>query len=118
MPAMQGRDVRTVGVVGCGLMGPGIVEVAARAGQRVVLLESSGELVDAGRRRSEASARRAAERGTLGPGEREEVLARISGTTDVRVLADVDVVIEAATEDPERKRAVFRQLDESTRPEV
>jgi 3-hydroxybutyryl-CoA dehydrogenase len=115
---MRGRDVRTVGVVGCGLMGSGIVEVAARAGQRVVFLESSGELVEAGRQRIETSTRRAAERGKLDPGEREEVLARISGTTDVRDLADVDLVIEAATEDPELKRSIFRQLDETTRPEV
>jgi len=115
---MQGKDVRTVGVVGCGLMGSGIAEVAARAGQRVVYLESSEELVDAGRQRIETSTLRAVEQGKLDPGEREEVLARISGTTDVRDLADVDLVIEAATEDPEVKRAIFRQLDEMTRPEV
>jgi len=115
---MRGRDVRTVGVVGCGLMGSGIVEVAARAGLRVVYLESSDELVDAGRQRIETSTTRAVERGKLDPGEREEVLARISGTTDVRDLADVDLAIEAATEDPEIKRAIFRQLDEITRPEV
>lgn len=115
---MQGRDVRTVGVVGCGLMGSGIVDVAARAGQRVVYLESSDELVDAGRQRIETSTTRAVERGKLDPGGREEVLARISGTTDVRDLADVDLVIEAATEDPEIKRAIFRKLDEITRPEV
>jgi 3-hydroxybutyryl-CoA dehydrogenase len=115
---MQGRDVRTVGVVGCGLMGSGIVEVAARAGQRVVYLESSDELVAAGRHRIETSTLRAVERGKLDPGEREGVLARISGTTDVRDLADVDLVIEAATEDPEIKRSIFRQLDEITRPEV
>ena len=115
---MQGRDVRTVGVVGCGLMGSGIVEVAARAGQRVVFLESSDELVDAGRQRIETSTLRAVERGKLDPGEREVVLTRISGTTDVRDLADVDLVIEAATEDPEIKRSIFRQLDEITRLEV
>jgi 3-hydroxybutyryl-CoA dehydrogenase len=99
-------------------MGSGIVEVAARAGLRVVYLESSDELVDAGRQRIETSTTRAVERGKLDPGEREEVLARISGTTDVRDLADVDLAIEAATEDPEIKRAIFRQLDEITRPEV
>jgi 3-hydroxybutyryl-CoA dehydrogenase len=99
-------------------MGSGIVEVAARAGQRVVYLESSDELVDAGRQRIETSTTRAVERGKLDPGEREEVLGRISGTTDVPDLADVDLVIEAATEDPEIKRAIFRQLDEITRPEV
>jgi len=115
---MKGQDVRTLGVVGCGLMGSGIVEVAARAGQRVVFLESSDELVDAGRQRLETSTLRAVERGKLDPGKRVEVLARISGTTDVRDLADIDLMIEAATEGPEVKRAIFRQLDEIARPEV
>jgi 3-hydroxybutyryl-CoA dehydrogenase len=115
---MSGEDVRTLGVVGCGLMGSGIVEVAARAGQRVVYLEATDELVEAGRRRIETSMQRAVERGKLGGAERDEALARISGATDPNDLADVDLVIEAATEDPEIKRAIFRRLDEIVRPEV
>jgi 3-hydroxybutyryl-CoA dehydrogenase len=115
---MRGEDVRTVGVVGCGLMGSGIVEVAARAGQRVVYVEASQELVAAGRSRIEHSTLRAVERAKLEPVERDAVLERISGTTDVGELARVDLVIEAATEDRETKLAVFRRLDEITRPDV
>jgi 3-hydroxybutyryl-CoA dehydrogenase len=115
---MRGEDVRTLGVVGCGLMGSGIVEVAARAGQRVVYLEATDELVEAGRRRIETSTQRAVERGKLDAAERDEALTRISGTTDPNDLADVDLVIEAATEDAETKRAIFRRLDEVVRPEV
>ena len=115
---MRGEDVRVLGVVGSGLMGSGIVEVAARAGQRVVYLEASDELVESGRHRIETSLARAVERGKLDAKASDETLARVSGTTDPNDLADVDLVIEAATEDADTKRAVFRRLDEVVRPEV
>jgi 3-hydroxybutyryl-CoA dehydrogenase len=115
---MRGEDVRTVGVVGCGLMGSGIVEVAARAGQRVIYLEASDELVEAGRYRIEISTLRAVERARLDAAERHAVLERISGTTDAGELAEADLVIEAATEERDTKVALFRRLDEITRPDV
>ncbi|MGA9159366.1 MAG: 3-hydroxybutyryl-CoA dehydrogenase [Actinomycetota bacterium] len=116
--AMRAEDVRTVGVIGCGLMGSGIAEVAARAGQTVIVLEASDELAQRGRRRIETSTLRAVERGRLSAGERDELLERISGTTDVNDLADVDLVIEAATEDHDTKVGMFRRLDEVTKPDV
>ena len=115
---MRAEEVRTVGVVGCGLMGSGIVEVSARARTRVVYLEPTEELVEQGRHRIEASTLRAVEREKLTEAEREEVLERVSGTTDVADLAGADLVIEAATEDHATKVEMFRQLDEVTRPEV
>jgi 3-hydroxybutyryl-CoA dehydrogenase len=115
---MRAEDVRTVGVIGCGLMGSGISEVVARAGQTAVVLETSDELVERGRRRIETSTLRAVERGRLDAQERAAVLGRISMTTNVRDLADVDLVIEAATEDHDTKVGMFRRLDEVTRPEV
>ncbi|HZD18311.1 MAG TPA: 3-hydroxyacyl-CoA dehydrogenase NAD-binding domain-containing protein, partial [Actinomycetota bacterium] len=115
---MRAEDVRTVGVVGCGLMGSGIVEVCARSGTSVVFLEPTEELVAQGRHRIETSTLRAIEREKLTSGQRDAELARISGTTDVADLADVDVVIEAATEDHDTKVDLFRRLDEVTRPDV
>jgi 3-hydroxybutyryl-CoA dehydrogenase len=115
---MGDGDVGTLGVVGCGLMGSGIVEVASRAGQRVVFLESSEELAQAGRHRIETSTLRAVERERLGAAERDDLLGRIAGTTDVGDLAEADLVIEAATEDRDTKVEVFRRLDEVTRPDV
>jgi 3-hydroxybutyryl-CoA dehydrogenase len=115
---MRGEDVRLLGVVGSGLMGSGIVEVAARAGQRVVFLETSDELVESGSHRIQTSIQRAVERGKLDAKASDETLARVSGTTDPNDLADVDLVIEAATEDADTKRALFRRLDEVVRPEV
>lgn len=115
---MRAEDVRTVGVIGCGLMGSGIVEVCARAGTTVVYLEPTDELVEQGRHRIETSTLRAVEREKLTETERDDVLRRISGTTDVTDLADADLVVEAATEDHDTKVALFRRLDEITRPEV
>ena len=115
---MRAEDVRTVGVIGCGLMGSGIAEVVARAGQNAVVLETSDELAQRGRQRIEASTLRAVERGRLDAEERAAVLGRISLTTDVQDLADVDLVIEAATEDHDTKVGMFRRLDEVTKPEV
>jgi 3-hydroxybutyryl-CoA dehydrogenase len=115
---MRAEDVRTVGVIGCGLMGSGISEVVARAGQTAVVLETTDELVERGRQRIETSTLRAVERGRLDAEERTAVLGRISLTTDVLDLADVDLVIEAATEDHDTKVGMFHRLDEVTKPEV
>ena len=115
---MEARDVRTVGVVGCGLMGSGIVEVVARIGLDVVYLEPSDGLVEAGRERVETSTGRALERGKLTAEDRDAILGRISGSTAIAAFAGVDLVIEAATEDPEIKLETFRTLDEITRDEV
>jgi 3-hydroxybutyryl-CoA dehydrogenase len=115
---MRADDVRTVGIIGCGLMGSGIAETVARAGQTVVFLEASEELVERGRNRIETSTLRAVERGRLETAERDTLLGRISGTTDVHELADVDLVIEAATEDHDTKVGMFRRLDEVTKPDV
>jgi 3-hydroxybutyryl-CoA dehydrogenase len=115
---MRAEDVRTVGIIGCGLMGSGIAETVARAGQTVVFVEASDELVERGRNRIETSSLRAVERGRLETADRDTLLGRISGTTDVHELSDVDLVIEAATEDHDTKVGMFRRLDEVTRPEV
>jgi 3-hydroxybutyryl-CoA dehydrogenase len=115
---MDAGAVRTVGVVGCGLMGSGIVEVVARVGVDVVFAEPTGALVDAGTARIEASTGRAVERGKLTEPDRESALARVRGETELASFADVDLVIEAATEDPDVKLEMFRTLDGIVRDEV
>jgi 3-hydroxybutyryl-CoA dehydrogenase len=115
---MKAEDVRKVGVVGCGVMGAGIVEVCARVGLDVLYVEAGPDLVERGRNRIEASTLRAVERGKLKEQQREEELARIAGTTSIDDLADRDLVIEAATEHPDTKREVFGRLDEIVGPDV
>jgi 3-hydroxybutyryl-CoA dehydrogenase len=115
---MKPEDVRRVGIVGCGLMGSGIAEVVARAGAEVTFVEASEDLVTRGRERIEASLERAVERGKITPQERAEALGRIRGALDLAALGDVDLVIEATTEDVEAKFDVFRRLGEHTRPQT
>lgn len=115
---MEPGAVGRVGVVGCGLMGSGIVEVVARTGAEVIFVEGTDELVSAGRARVEASVGRAADRGKLEPADAEALLGRVRGGTDLTDLADADLVIEAATEQLDGKLAIFARLGEVTRPEV
>jgi 3-hydroxybutyryl-CoA dehydrogenase len=115
---VKAEDVRTVGVVGCGLMGSGIVEVVARSARDVVFVEGDDELVAGGRARIERSLAAALDHGKLEAAERDAALGRIRGTTAFEDLAGADLVIEAATEDRGVKLGVFRRLDEVTRDEV
>ena len=104
-------EITRVGVVGCGLMGSGIVEVAARAGFEVIVREVNGDILRAGLGRVEGSMRRAVERGKLGAAEMEAARARIRGTTTLQDLRDVDLVVEAVIEQMAPKQAVFREMD-------
>jgi 3-hydroxybutyryl-CoA dehydrogenase len=112
------RDVRHVGVVGCGLMGSGIVEVVARSGADVTYVEGDEELVARGRASIERSVSRAVEDGKLDPAEADALLGRVRGVTDLAGLDGSDLVIEAATEDLQAKLTIFRTLGTVTRPEV
>jgi 3-hydroxybutyryl-CoA dehydrogenase len=115
---MKAEDVKRVAVIGSGVMGSGIAEVCARGGLEVVVLEATPELVESGRRRIETSMLRGVERGRLSEDERAAAAARITATTVLDELADADLVLEAATEDRETKRALFRDLDAVVRSDV
>lgn len=109
-------EISKVGVVGCGTMGAGIAEVVARAGVPVAFVEVSGEAVAAGRARIEASLERAVAGGKLDAAERDAVLTRIVGGTELEDLEDADLVIEAVPERLHAKLAVFQALDEVMKP--
>ncbi|SFH13957.1 3-hydroxyacyl-CoA dehydrogenase [Streptomyces mirabilis] len=103
--------ISRLGVVGCGLMGSGIAEVAALRGIDVIVAESTPELATAGRDRVTASLDRGLRRGKLTEADRDQALARLSFTHDLADLADRQIVIEAVAEHREIKLEVFRQLD-------
>jgi len=110
--------IKTVGVVGAGLMGSGIIEQAARCGYDVVAREINDEAVLAGQKRIRTSTDRGVQRGKLAEADRDQALNRISWTTQVEDLHQCDLVIEAIVENLEMKQDVFRQLDAVTRPNV
>jgi 3-hydroxybutyryl-CoA dehydrogenase len=100
-----------VGVVGCGLMGSGIAEVASRAGADVVVIERDREAVAAGQGRIERSLSRATSSGKLPEAEADAARSRLSFSTDFSRLADREIVIEAVAEDEALKLEVFATLD-------
>jgi 3-hydroxybutyryl-CoA dehydrogenase len=102
-------SITNVGVVGCGLMGAGIAEVSARAGKDVVVAESSSQAASAGLERIRASLKRAESRGKIDSAQ--EVLQHVRLVTDLRELADRDLVVEAIVEDERAKVELFRTLD-------
>jgi 3-hydroxybutyryl-CoA dehydrogenase len=108
--------IRTVGVVGCGLMGAGIAQVAAEAGYAVVVREVSDALLHRGRRRIESFLEKGVDKGKLTSGRMVEILGRLRGTTRLADLAGCDLVIEAVVESLEAKRAVFAELDAACPP--
>ena len=99
-----------VGVVGCGLMGAGIAEVAARAGHDVVVAESTPERADAGRERLEKSLARAESRGKIESAA--AVMERVRVVADLDALADRELVVEAIVEDESAKTELFARLDQ------
>src|SRR5690606_35143339 len=101
----------TVGIVGSGIMGSGIAEVAAKAGHTVILRSRKQDSADAMVAGLEKSLNRQVERGRLEEGTRDEVLARVSATADLSDLADCDLVIESIVEDLDTKLDLFRELD-------
>ncbi len=115
---MKPDEVGKVGVVGCGIMGSGIVEVMARSGIGVTVVEVSDLALGRGIEAVERSTARAAERGKLSEEDRAALLGRIEGSTDIAALVDSDLVIEAASEDVDTKLGLFKRLDEITRPDV
>ncbi len=108
--------IQTVGVVGCGLMGSGIVEVCARAGYDVVVREINDELLQKGLDRIHRSMSKGVSRGKLTQEEMDAALARITGTVSLEAFSQADIVIEAVIENAETKKEVFAALDDICPP--
>ena len=112
------REFQCVGIVGLGTMGAGIAEVVARNGLRVVGVEVDQPGIARAREHIEHSTERAVAGGKLEREERAALLGRITFTTDLKDLADVDLVVEAIPESLELKASVFTELEQVCRPDV
>jgi 3-hydroxybutyryl-CoA dehydrogenase len=97
-------------------MGSGIAEVCARAGYTTIVREMNDELLARGRQRIEQSMTAAVDRSKLEAAARDQALARLRGTTNLQDFASCDLVIEAATENPEIKKKTFAELDKVCPP--
>jgi 3-hydroxybutyryl-CoA dehydrogenase len=108
-------EIKKVGVLGCGLMGSGIAQVCATAGLDVTVLEVEQKYLDTGFAGIEKSlakfAERPVEKGGITPQQKDEIRARLKGTTKKENLADCDIVIEAIIENVEEKKKMYASLD-------
>ena len=109
------REINSVGVVGGGLMGAGIAEVSAVAGMPVVVRDLP-QFLDAAQGRVEKSLAGAVKRGKIDQAKRDEVIARITFTPDLKDVADADIVIEAVPEILDLKVSLIKELDELVSP--
>ncbi|QZY30208.1 3-hydroxyacyl-CoA dehydrogenase family protein [Nocardioides coralli] len=112
------REFTTVGVIGLGTMGAGIAEVFARNGYSVIGAERDEDGVARGRQHLEHSTGRAVQRGKMSEADQATLLGRITLTTELKDLADADLVVEAVVESLEVKKQIFRQLDGIVSPEA
>jgi 3-hydroxybutyryl-CoA dehydrogenase len=110
--------IKTVGVLGAGLMGSGIAEVSAKAGYETRVREVSDDLVRKGLSRIEGSLGKAVEKGKLDASARDAARGRLQATTDLADLADCDIVIEAIVEDLATKKDTFATLDRACKAET
>jgi 3-hydroxybutyryl-CoA dehydrogenase len=104
-------EIKTVGVLGCGLMGHGITQVSAQSGYDVVVREVDQGILDKGLGKIEKQLGRAVEKGRMEQSEADEVRGRIKGTLDYGDLSDCDLLVEAITEDLQLKLDMWRELD-------
>jgi 3-hydroxybutyryl-CoA dehydrogenase len=103
--------IKTVGVIGCGLMGSGITQVSAQSGFQTLVVEASDEFLQRGLGRLKQTLDGLVERGKLDAKARDGALARMSGTVKLEDLKDCDLVIEAMTENQPLKNETFAKLD-------
>ncbi len=115
---MSGREIRRIGVVGLGAMGAGIAQLAIEAGYDTVGREITDELGQAARERIAHFLRRKVDKGQMSQGEDEAALDRLSTTTDLSVLAECDLVVEAIVEELTPKLELFAALAEIVRPDA
>jgi len=103
--------IKRVGIVGSGIMGSGIAEVAAKAGHEVVLRSRQQATADAMVAALEKSLNRQVDKGRLEEADRDATLSRVTATSNLHELADCDLVIESVVEDLDVKKELFKELN-------
>jgi 3-hydroxybutyryl-CoA dehydrogenase len=111
-------EIKTIGVVGSGIMGTGIAQTVAQAGLNVILRDIEEHYLEASLSKIGKTLSRSVEKGRLSEQEKVAILGRIKPTVNMKDMKAADYVVEAATETPEVKKTIFRELDEITRRDV
>ncbi|HEV8659908.1 MAG TPA: 3-hydroxyacyl-CoA dehydrogenase family protein [Thermoanaerobaculia bacterium] len=104
-------QIKHVGVLGCGLMGSGIAQVAAQAGYDTTVVEVEQKFLDKGISGIDKSLGKFVEKGKLTAADKEACLSRLKGSTSLKDLAQCDIVVEAITENPQIKKETYMAID-------
>lgn len=107
-----------IGVLGTGTMGAGIIQVLLMNGYEVVLRARRQTSVDGGMAKVQKGLDRLVSKEKLTEAERDEMLGRMKGSTNIEIIKEADLIIEASTEDKEAKKALFQELDELCKPDA
>lgn len=110
--------MKKIGVLGTGTMGAGIIQVMAQNGFEVVLRARRETSVEKGIATVTKNLDRLVKKEKITEEDKAEIMGRIKGSTDIEIVKDADLIIEAATEDMEQKKALFKELDELCKPET
>ena len=110
--------MKKIGVLGTGTMGAGIIQVCAQKGYEVVMRARRETSIEKGLATVKKNLDKMVAKGKIEQAEADEIFGRVHGSTDINIIADADLVIEAATEDMEAKKALFAQLNEICKPDT
>ena len=110
--------MKKIGVLGTGTMGAGIIQVLAQSGYEVVLRARRQTSVDKGIAAIVKNLDKLIKKEKITEADKNDILGRIHGSTEIEIVKDADLIIEAATENMEAKKALFKELDELCKPET
>jgi 3-hydroxybutyryl-CoA dehydrogenase len=111
-------EIKSVGIVGCGVMGSGIAQVVAAAGYDSLVCDVSQELIDKGMISIEKSLARMVNKGSISEQQKQQSIHRLKGTTSLDDLKECDIIIEAVTENLDLKRRILGTLDDVCKSET
>lgn len=110
--------MKKIGVLGTGTMGAGIIQVLAQSGYEVVLRARRQTSVDKGLGKVTKNLEKMVAKEKITEAEKDDILGRVKGSTEIDIIKDADLVIEAATENMEAKKALFKEIDELVGPDT
>lgn len=110
--------MKKIGVLGTGTMGAGIIQILAQNGYEVVMRARRETSVERGLATVEKNLDKMIKKEKITEDDKKEIMSRIHGSTDINIIKDADLIIEAATEDMEAKKALFAELDQMVKPEA
>ena len=111
-------EIKTIGVLGAGVMGNGIAQVAAQSGYNVILRDIEDRFVEGGIKNIDKFLSKTVEKGKMSADDKNAIMGRIKGTTDMGAMKDADFIVEVVVEIMDIKKKVFAELDEITKPDV